>query len=174
MMVLVRDMLELLQMETTVTLEREATNFSFLLHQNIRDMRSMATEKQLNLALHLPDEDVVLMLDEARIGRVIENVLSNAIKYTPSGGSVDVTLTQTNEHAMLKIEDTGLGIPNEVLPTIFEPFERVKTTEHLAQEGTGLGLSIVKMLVEQHGGTIEVESALGEGSCFTIILPRIT
>jgi signal transduction histidine kinase len=103
--------------------------------------------------------------------RVMDNLVSNAIKYTPEGGSVEIIGKVWHTTVVIEVVDTGLGIPAEFLPTIFQPFVRVNHEEHMEQEGTGLGLSIVKTIVEQHEGKVEVESTEGKGSTFRITLP---
>ena len=106
--------------------------------------------------------------DEEAVGRVITNLVGNAIKFTPRGGAIKVLLAEAGDRVELSVEDTGLGIPAAALPTIFDPYRRA----HRGLRGTGLGLAVAKGMVEAHGGTIEVESEEGKGSCFTVSLPR--
>ncbi|MEM9953125.1 MAG: hybrid sensor histidine kinase/response regulator [Chloroflexota bacterium] len=169
---LVYDILDLLQLESKTRLDRELVDLQDLLETIVRDMQMRATKKDITLTLHPIDKSPTLNLDRRRINRVLDNLISNAIKYTPTGGAVDVKTHITQQSVQIDIQDTGLGIPSDELATIFEPFQRVNTEEHMAQEGTGLGLSIVKTLVEQHGGSITVESTMGEGSCFSVTLPK--
>lgn len=103
--------------------------------------------------------------------QAVENLVSNAIKYSPDGGQVTVTLDVDGTHAIVCVEDTGMGIPPEYLESIFEPFKRIKNDQTRRIPGTGLGLNLVKTFVETHGGHVTVESVLGEGSTFTIFLP---
>lgn len=110
-----------------------------------------------------------LMLDPDLFTQAVTNLLSNAIKYTPKGGTVTVTARRDPEHAIVSVQDTGVGIPAEALGRIFAPFERVKNP--LKAPGIGLGLAITKTIVERHGGTISLSSEPGKGSCFTISLP---
>lgn len=171
MMTLVHDMLDLMQLETTINLEKSPVSLNALLKTIAYDMSFTATEKQIKLRLHLPDDNVELMIDYDRMTRVFENLLSNAIKYTPSGGTVTISCLLGHKNAIIEVIDTGLGIPKDVLPNIYQPFQRINSDEHLAESGTGLGLSIVKAIVEQHGGTVTAESELGKGSCFRVTLP---
>lgn len=112
-----------------------------------------------------------LLGHEVLIAQAIENLVSNALKYTPSGGRVDVTLTVEGENAVIRVEDTGYGIPQDKLDAIFEPFVRVKTPATRNIPGTGLGLNLVKQFIESHSGHVEVQSQPGKGSTFTICLP---
>lgn len=168
---LVHDMLDLLQLETEVTLNTQREDLNTFLRYVLRDMKLQASEKNITLSLYSPDKDIAVMVDTKRMMRVFENLLSNAIKYTEEGGTVDVHIMDAGDTVAIDVEDTGLGIPPNMLETLFQPFQRVNSEEHMAQEGTGLGLSIVKTLVEQHEGTVEVSSVLDEGSRFRVTLP---
>lgn len=168
---LVHDMLDLLQLETEVTLDTKREDLNTFLRYVIRDMKLRASEKDITLTLHPADEDIAVLMDTKRMMRVFENLLSNAIKYTQDGGTVDIHVLEAGDTVAIDVVDTGLGIPTDMVENLFQPFQRVNSEEHMAQEGTGLGLSIVKTLVEQHGGTVEVSSVLGEGSRFRVTLP---
>jgi signal transduction histidine kinase len=101
-------------------------------------------------------------------------LIDNAIKYTPSGGTISVSLAAENSAAVLAVRDTGMGISSDQLPHIFDRFWRADKVRSREIGGTGLGLSIAKVIVEQHGGTIIVESQLGQGACFTVTIPAIS
>ncbi len=107
----------------------------------------------------------------ARLKQVIVNLLDNAIKYTAPGGRVEVKVARNGDSAMLEVKDSGVGIPGEALPHIFERFYRVDKARSRAVGGTGLGLAIVKSISAAHGGEITVESSEGSGSCFRVRLP---
>jgi signal transduction histidine kinase len=100
------------------------------------------------------------------------NLVSNAVKYTPTGGSVMVRAWSEDDQIKAEVSDTGIGIPQEALSRIFEEFYRAKNAKAMEMEGTGLGLAIAKDVVEQHGGQISVESVVGEGSTFYVTLPK--
>jgi signal transduction histidine kinase len=102
---------------------------------------------------------------------LVRNLLENAVRYTPEGGRVTVTLSENAEHAVLSVEDSGIGIPSRDLPRIFERFYRVDRARSRETGGTGLGLSIARHVVDQHGGRIRARSELGEGAEFTVTLP---
>jgi signal transduction histidine kinase len=129
-----------------------------------------AGAKRKGVALTLETESSVkAAADPVQIERVIANLLSNAIKFTPSGGSVTVRASRANGAVAVAFRDTGRGIPADELPRLFEKYRRLRETERT--EGTGLGLFIAKTIVEAHGGSIRVESTLGVGSTFTVLLP---
>jgi signal transduction histidine kinase len=109
--------------------------------------------------------------DRARLAQVLDNLVSNALKFTPSGGSVEIRLQPEGEAALLEVQDTGLGIPEEEQERLFERFFRSSSTMENAIPGTGLGLSITKAIVERHGGTIGIESASGAGTTVRVRLP---
>jgi adenylate cyclase len=110
--------------------------------------------------------------DEDQMQRALWNLVSNAIKFTPNGGSVSVVSETREKHVILQVKDTGTGIPQEELSSLFSEFRRLEGAVNT--EGTGLGLFIVKTIVEVHGGTVTVQSTLGTGTTFTILLPRQT
>ena len=113
------------------------------------------------------------MGDRARIEQVVINVLTNAVRYTPAGGSVTMELDRTETMAEVRVRDTGIGIPEEDLPHIFDRFYRVDKARSRAMGGTGLGLSIAYEIVKRHSGQIRIESKVGEGTVVHICLPRL-
>ena len=116
-------------------------------------------------------EDVHVLGHEIRLEQVFVNLLDNAVKFSRPEGEVRVGVSRGPGHALVKVKDTGLGIPSRDLPRIFERFYRVDKARSRATGGTGLGLAIVKHAVEQMGGSVSVESSLGHGSVFTVALP---
>ncbi|MFP4322188.1 MAG: sensor histidine kinase [Anaerolineales bacterium] len=168
---LVTDLLDLARLETGLALNLEAVSLHHLFEQNLKDFRFSAQEKSIDLVTILPPRDLVLRVDPKRMGQVIANLVSNAIKYTPDGGRVVIQGEQVENGALIKVRDTGLGIPSEEIDHLFDKFYRVKAESHAEIEGTGLGLAIVKTIVEQHEGMITVQSEHGQGSEFTILLP---
>jgi PAS domain S-box-containing protein len=111
--------------------------------------------------------------DSARIGQLLDNLISNAIKFTPGGGLVSVSVDSSGDSAVIEVRDSGLGISAEEQEQLFERFFRTRSATELAIAGTGLGLSIVKAIVDAHGGTISVESAEGKGTTFRVALPFV-
>ncbi len=132
--------------------------------------RTAAGEKRLEVEYIPAKQPVNVPFDRNRIQQVAFILLDNALKYTPEGGKVTVTVRETDGWAELEVSDTGVGIPEDQLPLIFERFHRADPSRTAG--GAGLGLSIARQVAEAHGGRIEVESALGEGSTFTLLLPK--
>lgn len=171
MLTLVTDLLDLAKLETGLALKPAPTSLNKLIEETLHNYQLMAQQKQISLrALLLTDEDT-LEVDAKRMAQVLNNLVSNAIKYTPEGGNVKVSAVAEDSSIRLSIQDTGLGIPKADLGQLFQKFYRVKSQAHANIEGTGLGLAIVKEIVVQHGGDIFVESEEGQGSNFIIDLP---
>lgn len=122
------------------------------------------------ILLELPEGPVLVLADRVRVEQVVNNLLSNAIKYSPAGGPVRVELAVHEREAELSVADRGIGIAPEALRDLFAPFSRRPDARAVAP-GAGLGLSVVRRIVEAHGGRVEVESAVGEGSTFRVFLP---
>lgn len=130
---------------------------------------------QHNLTLDVPDEYMTVEIDVNRISQVILNLLSNAQKYSPKGSSIEVTLKRVEDQGIIEVRDKGVGIPSKMLPHIFDRFFRVPDVEVQSGSsvGLGLGLYIARMIIERHGGNIEVNSDPGQGSTFSVILPLL-
>jgi CheY-like chemotaxis protein/two-component sensor histidine kinase len=127
------------------------------------------------LSITLPSEPLDLEADPIRLAQVFANLLNNAAKYTEAGGRIDVLARQEEQEVMVAVRDTGVGIPADMLPRVFELFLQVETTRGHAQGGLGIGLTLVKSLVELHGGRVEARSpGLGQGSELTVRLPIAT
>jgi two-component system phosphate regulon sensor histidine kinase PhoR len=135
-------------------------------------MQTSAEEKGLEFKVEIAEEPLVLVGIEDGLERVFMNLVSNAVKYTPACGSVSMKAWSENDQIKVEVSDTGIGIPEEALPRIFNEFYRAKNAKAMEMEGTGLGLAIAKDVVEQHGGQISVESVEGEGSTFYVTLPK--
>jgi signal transduction histidine kinase/CheY-like chemotaxis protein len=129
-------------------------------------------DRRIDLSLELPDHPLPVRGDPVRVEQIVGNILTNAFKYTPSGGSVDVTVEREGTMALFRVTDTGVGMSAATLSTIFEPFTQADGTLDRAQGGMGLGLTVVRSLVELHGGDVQASSAgLGRGSMFVVRLP---
>jgi signal transduction histidine kinase len=130
-----------------------------------------AEEKGLEMTLEPCQERLVVWGTEEGLHRVFVNLVGNAIKYTPRGGTVTISVRQLDGCAQVKVADTGIGIPPEAVPHLFEAFYRAPNAKALDEVGSGLGLTIAKDLVERHNGRIEVESVVGQGTTFTVTFP---
>lgn len=134
-------------------------------------MEDHARAKGVRLTATCPEGTPKVLADQGQLEQVLLNLLDNAIKYTPDGGDVAITVSRTGGQVRVDVSDTGIGIPSKDLPRIFERFYRVDEGRSREQGGTGLGLSIVKHIVQLHGGEISVASEAGKGSTFTVLLP---
>jgi two-component system sensor histidine kinase/response regulator len=172
MRTLVTDLLDLAQFETSSYLSMTPKPLGDFLETCLGGLQVIATQKNIELSFTPSPNYVIVHIDESYMARVIDNLVSNAIKYTPNGGRVTVRATWDENDATIEVSDTGLGIPEQDLPHIFDAFYRVRQGEYENIEGSGLGLSIVKTIAEQHGGKVKVESKPGQGSTFWVILPR--
>lgn len=175
MMRMVTDLLHLSRIDNATShLDVELINFTafitFILNR-FDQIRGQDEEKKYELVRDYPITSVWIEIDTDKMTQVIDNILNNAIKYSPDGGKITVTMKTTDDQMILSISDQGLGIPKQDLPRIFDRFYRVDRARSRAQGGTGLGLSIAKEIIKQHNGFIWAKSEYGKGSTFTIVLP---
>jgi signal transduction histidine kinase len=145
-------------------------DLSALLKDICEDIEILAEPKQISVTTSIASY-MMVNGDKTRLHQALLNVIENAVKYTPRGGRVKVTLTSDPRRALIRIEDTGQGIPAEQLPKIYDRFFRVDKARSQDVQGTGLGLSIVRWIVESHGGSIMASSEVGVGTTFVIALP---
>lgn len=168
---LVTDLLDLSQIEEGSQRSKEPVDLSTLAR---REVASFADDAERNGSTIIGPDDTPVVVKDAdplQIGLMIRNLLENAIRYTPEGGRISVSIRNDGKRAHLTVADEGMGIPQEAQPRIFERFYRVDKARSRHRGGTGLGLAIVKHVAELHNGSVEVESELGSGSRFTVILP---
>ena len=175
MMRMVTDLLHLSRIDNaTSKLDIELINFTafitFILNR-FDKIRNQDEEKKYELVRDYPITSVWIEIDTDKMTQVIDNILNNAIKYSPDGGKITVSMKTTDDQMILSISDQGLGIPKQDLPRIFDRFYRVDRARSRAQGGTGLGLAIAKEIIKQHNGFIWAKSEYGKGSTFTIVLP---
>lgn len=171
---MVNNYLDLARLESgRAQLHREDVDLNEAAREAAELIRPQAAERNIELMLELSAPACTAHVDKARLHQVLVNLLSNAIKYNRPGGKVHLAVTPLGGQARIRVQDTGEGIPPDILPHIFDKFFRGEEKEGQAK-GTGLGLSIAKQIVEMHGGSIEVQSVPGEGSTFTVILPLET
>ncbi len=170
---LVTDLLDLARMESGhIRLYKDTVPIVHVLERMTQKFMQVAKEKQVSLKFvsDLP-EDTIISLDEDRIEQVLTNLIDNALRHTPEEGTVTVSLTNELSYAKISVSDTGIGIPSEDLPYVFERFYKADKARTRAKGGTGLGLAIARNIVEAHEGNIKVESVEKEGTTFTFYLP---
>ena len=175
MMRMVTDLLSLSRIDNeTSHLEVELTNFTafitFILNR-FDNIKNQDETKKYEIIRDYPITPIWVEIDTDKLTQVIDNIMNNAIKYSPDGGTITVSIKTTDEQLILSIADEGLGIPKQDLPKIFDRFYRVDKARSRAQGGTGLGLAIAKEIIKQHQGFIWAKSEYGVGSTFTIVLP---
>jgi signal transduction histidine kinase len=168
---MIDELLDTAWMESNGTLRVIEVNFSNLVRHAVSQLDGYAQYRGIQIQVTLSSQDYILTGDERRLQSAIMNLVSNAIKYSPNGGPVNVTVSDNNHHIVFRVEDHGLGIAEEHLTRLFQRFYRVQTPETRRIDGTGLGLAIVKTIVEKHGGHVSVESVEGKGSVFGFSLP---
>ncbi len=139
----------------------------------VRDLAPAAEDAGLDLSASIPKIPIYVFADGGRLQQVLHNLIENALRYTPSGGTIAIRVEAAPGEAVLAVADTGVGIPEADLPYVFERFFRSKASRQANPGGSGLGLSIVRWIVEAHKGRITAESEIGRGSTFTMRLPVI-
>ncbi len=169
---LVNDLLDLGRLEAGFDTRREAVQLESVLKYALDMFDTQIKKKDIKLTTDIVSTLLPLRANPIRIRRMLDNLLGNAIKYTPDGGSVNVSMSMQDHQIILKVEDTGPGIPAEEQSNIFEKFYRA-TNAPGGVEGSGLGLAIVKSIVTSHQGRVWVESTVGKGSTFIVILPAL-
>jgi two-component system sensor histidine kinase SenX3 len=172
---LINDLLDLTRLESEERVENPApVDVRSVLMSVLARMRRVARKKNITLQWKRFGKATQYTVngDETQLTSMFTNLVENAVKYTPPGGRVEVTGGFEGSEIVIRVSDTGIGIPEGKLPRIFERFYRVDKARSKETGGTGLGLSIVKHVAENHGGRVTVESTLGEGSTFTVYLPR--
>jgi two-component system, OmpR family, phosphate regulon sensor histidine kinase PhoR len=168
----VEDLLTLSSLESAyVTLERAVFPVRGVAEKVVSGFTAMSKKKRIEVRNHIPPE-MVVSADRERLEEVFTNLIDNALKFTPEGGSVSLQAEAGAGSCKVSVCDTGMGIPAKDIPRIFERFYRVDKARSRELGGTGLGLSIVKHIITLHGGTAGVESVEGSGSCFWFTLPR--
>jgi signal transduction histidine kinase len=170
---LAQNLLELSKLDSgLVLLDLRPDDVRAAVETAVEQTSASAARRGVDLSLHLPDAPIRIRHDPQRIGQVVANLVGNAVKFTPRGGSVSVDVAPSADGARIQVVDTGVGIESAELPHIFERFYRGSRANEARSSGSGLGLAIVRSIVEMHGGSVAVESRVGSGSRFTVDLPR--
>ncbi len=168
---LVLNLLEMARIEMESHVKREMLDLTPILKEVYEEFRVQAQNKQLKMNIQITEQPLIIKGDRIRLQQVMRNLLGNSIKYTLSDGKIGVAAAVVGSRVQIDFTDTGVGIPEEALPHLFEKFYRVYNDATQDVEGNGLGLAIVKSIVEQHGGHVAVQSKLGEGSTFSVSFP---
>jgi signal transduction histidine kinase len=174
LLTLINDILDLSKIEAG-RMELEAAPFSLVaaLNNAVTLVRERATSHGIRLELEVAPELDTMVADERKLKQVVVNLLTNAVKFTPDGGTVSLRAARENGEVRLSVHDTGIGIAREDQERIFEEFQQATHRGDQSREGTGLGLTLSKRMVELHGGTLSVSSTPGKGSTFTVALPLL-
>jgi signal transduction histidine kinase len=148
-------------------LDLHPTDLRRVVAEAVDEVRPLVDRGQLKLDVHVPTDLPRITADAERVHQVFVNLIGNAVRFTPAGGRITVEATRQHGEILVRVADTGVGIPSDLLPKIFEPYEQA----HAGRGGSGIGLTVVRALVAAHGGRVWAESAEGRGSCFTFTLP---
>lgn len=170
---MIADLLDLSRIESgTIHMVWTQVSLPKLVHEVTEQLQFLAQDKEQNLRVVCPDDQLTMVGDQDRLHQIVTNLAHNALKFSPNKGTVTIELCQEGlNRIVIKVSDTGPGIPSQALAKLFEPFFQAHNDHDLGVKGLGLGLAIVKNLVDLHRGTITVESTLGEGTTFRVTLP---
>ena len=173
LLALINDILDISKAEAgKLELHAEPVDLVELVKECARLMRGRAAKQDLRMSLALTPLPL-LLIDRLRTKQVLLNLLSNAIKFTPEGGAITISVSRDETaRVVICVRDSGIGITQDLIPTVFEPFRQIDSTLARKFEGTGLGLALVKAFVELHGGTVRIESACGEGTSVYVTFPK--
>lgn len=156
-----------------LTLRKRSIDLRDCISRAVAEQLPIVTKREQHLAVELPAKAVRAVVDADRLYLVMENLISNASKYTPTGGDITVSLSTTASHYQIAVTDTGIGIPKNQISKLFHRFSRIDNQLSGEAGGSGLGLYLTKLIVELHKGEIQVHSTTGQGSTFTVLLPRV-
>ena len=169
---LVRDLLDLSRLHIgKLSLNRETVSLMTVIKNAVETVRGDTAAKQIEIKVNAPEEIVFVDADPLRLEQVIWNLLNNAVKFTPAGGTITISLTTEKQQAVLVVEDTGQGIEQQFLPHVFEMFRQADASSSRPHSGMGIGLALVRQLIDLHGGKVAVESNVGQGAKFTVQIP---
>jgi len=172
---LLNDILDLSKIEAgKMTLDLEKTELPLLFESSLSIVKERALKHNIKLNLDIKEDVRQIYVDTRKLKQVIYNLLSNAVKFTPDGGRIYVKVKKVSKLLEFSVTDTGVGISKEDITRLFQPFVQLESSLNRKYKGTGLGLSLVKRIVELHGGSVEIKSELGKGSCFTVRIPYRT
>jgi signal transduction histidine kinase len=172
---MINDILDYTRLEANqMQLSIGMVSINYLISNVAISFKILAEPKNISIHTHLPKEDLMIECDSKKVKQMLSNLMSNAIKFTPDGGTItlDLKVNQKNECVIISVTDTGIGInPNDV-KNLFKPFIQLDSRLERSYNGAGLGLVLVSKLVELHKGSVSVDSSPGKGSCFSLVLPK--
>jgi two-component system phosphate regulon sensor histidine kinase PhoR len=169
---LIANLIEFARLGTMSQLDFSECDLQVLMRDTLDLLEGQILKRDITLQVKTNSASATVMGDQRLLGQVMHNLLSNAIKYNVNHGEIHVSIERENDFVRVSVRDSGIGIPSEDLPHVFDQFFRSPTSVENQIEGSGLGLAIVKTIIEQHQGRVTVESKVGVGSLFTINLPR--
>ncbi|WP_045836509.1 ATP-binding protein [Hyphomicrobium sp. 99] len=170
---LVNDILSLIRLEEgRATLSKKPVDMAHFMKHTAASMKHLASLKEVNLELAEPTGDLLIDADPDALEKIVSNVIANAIKFTPPGGRIDISARREDDMVTIKISDTGIGIPAEQLPHIFDRFYQVDGSATRRHQGLGLGLALVRELITRHGGDVTATSDSGHGTTFILRFPH--
>jgi signal transduction histidine kinase len=169
---MVNELLDISKIEAgKLELDLKPTDLIALIERNVALHRPLAENKRIRLEFHRERAFWELVMDQVKVGQVLDNLISNAIKFSHPGSAIEIRATEVENHVVVSVRDEGLGIPPEELGRLFKPFEKTSVRSTAGEKSTGLGLAIVRKMVEGHHGNVWVESEVGKGSIFYFSLP---
>lgn len=168
----INDLLEIVRMEEKHTaIKKEPMDLSLIVSGIVDSVRHLAGSKKLRIETEVKTDSLVIYGDQNRLEKVFLNLLTNAVKFTESGGVIRVKCVRDGNHALVSVQDTGIGIPTHELPHIFDRFKQVDGSSTRRHQGLGLGLAIARESIEEHGGQLSVDSKLNQGATFLVRIP---
>jgi two-component system phosphate regulon sensor histidine kinase PhoR len=171
-MLFVKALLEVTHIKLTKEIKMDYFSLKEMFPETLAHIFSRAKDKNIPINFNIDPTINEIRGAKEYIQETISNLLANSVKYTPRNGKIDVNVRDRGNSILIQIKDTGIGIPKDELPRIFEEFYRASNAKRVERDGTGLGLSIAKQVIERHRGKIWVESEEGKGSTFSIVLPK--
>jgi signal transduction histidine kinase len=168
----VKALLEITRIKLSKELKMDYFSFKEMLSESLNQIISKAKDKNISVSSNIEPSIDRIRAAREYIQETIANLLANSVKYTPRNGKIDIDVMDKGNSILIQIKDTGIGIPKDELPRVFDEFYRASNAREAERDGTGLGLSIAKQIVERHQGKIWVESEEGKGSTFSIELPK--
>ncbi len=170
---MIADILDVTAIEAgKLELNRDDVDLATVVAECARIVKGEARAYDVELTFDVPADLAPVSADRQAMKKILLNLLTNSLKFTPRGGTVALTAGIENEHHVISVRDTGIGIPEDRIGSITEPFVRGSSDPYRSQSGAGLGLAIVKSLVSLHDGTLSIKSVTGEGTVVTVSLPR--